>query len=552
MQETIGIIAPAIDTHYADLDADFRLRLRKTNQELSLYRLYQLLKNVDDVGHCTAIETPKEDPPPGGLYLSAFLRSAGYNTIVSTSTEKTTFDKMRNENIKSICISSTMILSKSFLKQIVDDIRRNMGDIFIIVGGVFILKSYNVLLQMSLELKTLSRRKYDYLLFPCNKREIDADVFIVSQHGSDILLRVLMQLNRGRKADFHGIQNIALPDESGNFVLTKQIPEAVDYNKDFTRWDLLDQIPIRIPIRTSINCPHKCLFCDFRKISAHFFMRSKESILEELKLIGSRSSHRLTSYYYLIDENCFANEKQITMLCEIFGNLNKHLPWGGLLRASSITKENITMIKNAGLSYSFIGVESGDNTILQNMKKGQNVQDIKNGIELLADHDITTDISFIVGFPGETEQSVNNTVNFINNLKVTKCGLSLYPLIITPLAELLSAQYRDQWGITGMFRDWKHKTMSYAEAVSFCFYIFKRNCNIPYTYFENMAFNGRFDTDTMMQLQRLRKNIVVGIIEHQSLLEISPYFQELQKIFKLPLVDIKNKLLSELKVNAVI
>lgn len=514
----IGIIAPILDDKKASANLDFALKLKNDDRELTLNCLFELAKNHFDTMSVSQLYSySHETIPAAGYYLSSLLRSAGYDTTLVPNTDDDSLRALAASTSLAVCISSTMIFERAALKRMIDRIRKVMPDTIIIVGGVMVWKSYNLFLAMKEDklglVSNLNNNKFS--IFPCNKSEINADIFVVSPHGGPTLIRLLKEIAKGKKAELDHIDNLAIPDSSGDFYFTKRSGEVIDINEDFTRWDLLDELPGRISIRTSIGCPYRCGFCDFCYLYPTLSFRSYESLSSELKMIGKiLPSHQEAFMIHFTDDNIFINANRASEVCRAIIESKISLPWASFMRASSVNESNIDLMKRSGLIYSYVGVESGDSTILLNMKKGQKIEEMRKGIELIDNSGITVQMTFLVGYPGETEESILSTIEFIETLSVNMTNYQLYPLYITPLSPLSTLEMREQWEISGNWDKWSHKTMNFDEAVKYCCKIFKAVRHVPYHYpEESHIFNLRFSKNQRERLYDLRRLLTLQVIE---------------------------------------
>ena len=115
----------------------------------------------------------------------------------------------------------------------------------------------------------------------------------------------------------------------------------------------------------------------------------------------------------------------------------------------------------AGCIGAFLGIESGDQQILQNMTKFAKLDRYEYGIRQLTEHGIMTLASIVLGFPGETDQTVQNTIDFINRTQPTFYNVQLYYHdVLAPIE-----QQREKYGIEGSGYSWRHDTMSWQEGV---------------------------------------------------------------------------------------
>lgn len=512
MTRTIAIIAPMFDEKQYHMD--FNLRLKKDNRELTLGVLHELAKNEYQPQMVAKQEnTRAETIPSAGYYLTGLLRANGYDTILGSECDNEFLSRISSADPFAICISSTMIVDNEFLKKIVRQIRQFLPEAFIIVGGVFVYKSFYTLLEMQNTNADVSHNA-SWMLFNSSGSEMDVDIFIVAPDGTQTLLMVLKELERGQKAQFEHIPNLAIADHKRGFTFTPSQNEEIDYNKDFTRWDLVDKLPMWIPIRTSIGCPFRCRFCNFYRLFPKIFLRSKESLLLELHTLRKQAGGK-SKIIHVTDDNAFMNEKRVEDVCEAF--IEAKISWVGFMRASSINPENINLIKRSGLIGSLVGVESGDAAQLKRMNKNQTLEETRQGIELLDHNGITVLMTFVVGFPGETAATIENTANFINSLSIgsSSSNYQLYPLSIFPLSDLAKPDFRKKWKITGYMGSWSHYTMNSRETIEYGYNLFKQIPHVPYNYSEESNFfNSRLFTYTQRQtLFHLRQRLTVQLIE---------------------------------------
>ncbi len=556
MAKTIGIIAPIFSDEIANLD--FILRLEQDKRELTIQNLSEIIKKNYDYSKLRKIVNYSDSTvPAAGYYLTGLLRENGYNTTMANIINKKTINEIAKQDPFAICISTTMILKNSTLKWVIQEIRKELPCCYIIVGGVFVLKSVfwkNLLGKKNSVSKSLIFND-SLTIFPCNKFNIHADVFIISNHGKNELLSVLKELGKGSKANLYAIPNLAIPDSNGNFQFTKFCKERVDFNTDFTKWDLVDELPVRIPIRTSIGCSYRCGYCDFCNLYPKLVLRTPDSILKEISIIKNISREK-ESYHilHITDDNVFFNERRLQEICKTFIKAGVNA-WASFMRASTIKPMNISLIKESGLVYSYLGIESGDQNQLDRMFKNQSIHHIKEGLELLDSAGISFLMTFLVGYPGETEETITNTANFINDLQIGSGfpNYQLYPMYLSPLSRISMSELRKKWGIKGCFNNWSHKTMTSQEANINCFELFKKINYIPYHYnFENNLFIKKYDSATRKLLFEFRKSLTVKLIEKNSTDDIKKILIDISKLLGYGKIIPPDSIVSDITVSDVL
>jgi p-methyltransferase len=136
---------------------------------------------------------------------------------------------------------------------------------------------------------------------------------------------------------------------------------------------------------------------------------------------------------------------------------------------------------DSGCAGVFLGVESGDAEMLKKMNKMAKPERYKWGMQGLQERGIATYTSLICGFPGETEETVKNTIAFIEETAPTFYTIQLYyHNRHTPIHTKA-----DEIGLKGGGYNWHHNTMSWREAADWSIYMYKTIQNsIPIPSFE--------------------------------------------------------------------
>ncbi len=530
----IGIVAPL---HLStSIESPFRLELTNGKQ-LSIKNLHELIRNdyTPDClpGNDSFIE---KEASAAGYYLEGLLRSQGYDTFLSSRVDDESMRIMAGQSPDIICLSATMIMSRKGMIEIVNNIRRHMPDIKIIAGGMYVWKSY---------IRLNRRTEYDMgeindsFLFPSTYNELGVNAFVVSLHGMDVLLQLLSRFGKSATLDTEDLPNLALPTgPGGKFEFTRQVDEEVDVNDLYTRWDLVDDIPSRVPIRSGIGCPYRCEYCDFHSLRSKMAVRSKKSLLKELSILRTvfRERRPLVTILAFTDDNIFLNEKRVTDICKtmIESKINKF--WGGFIRADRVNENNIDLIKSSGFNMAFCGIETGDPGQIERINKKCNLDEARRGIELLDERAIPILISLLVGFPGETEKTIRNTADYISSMHQTHGYFNwhAYPFVLFPLANVNKKDRRDKFKLSGLGYEWSHYTMDHTEVEKALEDLFRQIEYVPYTYYaESYQFLRRFNIATKRKLYSLRKQMTLDVLQKRSWEPIAGSFEEMSSVFGL-------------------
>jgi len=134
--------------------------------------------------------------------------------------------------------------------------------------------------------------------------------------------------------------------------------------------------------------------------------------------------------------------------------------WFSFLRVQYTTEEDIKMMKQSGCAGVYLGIESASDTVLKNMNKRATSKQFAEGVRLLNKYDIPYLAAFVLGFPGETEGTIRENVDFIRDNGVR--FYSLKEFFYMPHTQV--HEKRNDYGLTGMGGKWSHRTMNHEDA----------------------------------------------------------------------------------------
>lgn len=215
------------------------------------------------------------------------------------------------------------------------------------------------------------------------------------------------------------------------------------YNKVYN--PLTRRFDMRFPILSSRGCPYQCTFC-MPVLTRKVRYRSVLNVIEEIELMSQRyNAHRL----YFEDSTFAINRKWFEEFCQEFMSrgLHRNMQWGFETRIELVQNEDIFKIaKEAGCSYIYFGIESGNEDVLCYAKKNFTKNQIRNAVQLAKKVGINTVAgSFIFGLPSETKDSIEETIEFIRELQLDVVNLNI--LDVYPGTELYDMVDRGVGGI---------------------------------------------------------------------------------------------------------
>ena len=140
-----------------------------------------------------------------------------------------------------------------------------------------------------------------------------------------------------------------------------------------------------------------------------------------------------------------ANKKYINDLCNALIIHFPGLKWSCEIHVKSVNEQTISLMKAAGCYSIVIGIESGNNGILKEMRKNITIEEAFSACRIIKKHGIKLAAFFIVGFPQETEGTLNDT---IAAMKKCKCDSVVYS-IFTPYPGTEAFEFCKENGLIG-------------------------------------------------------------------------------------------------------
>jgi len=452
------------------------------------------LTNLDTIVNSPLAEPPlsrglQSAGPMAAYYLESFLKRRGYRavSVVDWESRESIEAAMRCDPF-AVLLSTTFITDPDVLVACLRELRAVVGMTPVLVGGPFVYKQAKLLRRgadsrRARSLAAFSVDESKHLLFSDLRDPVlDDCIFVAAPCGEHTALAVLERLERGAREvdELFGIPNLVLKSSTHGWRETGRSPELVDLDAEYTRWDLLDEIPSVVPVRTALGCDGKCRFCGFRTLHPHLVLRNIDSVVAEMRLAAARGG----VFFNFVDDDLFVSEGRGRALAESIMRAELNVMWGGFLRPDRVTEGDARIVVASGFTFGIAGMESGSSAQLARMGKEMDPAAAVRGIEALTASGARIDLSFIVGFPGETEETLDATAALLNGLSRGGKGYAffeLFPFVLLAGTIADTPRFRRTYGITGRGASWAHATMNAAEVISrYVPYLFKRVPKTPY------------------------------------------------------------------------
>jgi len=162
------------------------------------------------------------------------------------------------------------------------------------------------------------------------------------------------------------------------------------------------------------GCPHNCSFCGSRWIwSRKPRFRSPENVVAQIQSLKKSGIRRIV----FEDDTFGIHPGYIRRLCAAMKETCQGIPWRCEIHAGLVTGDTIDCMKEAGCDEIFLGVESGNNDILKAMNKGITIERAIDASRIIRAHGIRLSIFIMIGFVGETEATLKDTLVAIQKMK---------------------------------------------------------------------------------------------------------------------------------------
>jgi len=377
-------------------------------------------------------------PPLGLCYLAAMVRKAGHRVQILDAPAldmdlHTTAHAIEGLSTKLIGITATTV-SIIRASELAQALRASGVKSPILIGGAHV---------SALPEQTLRE-------FP----EFDLGVINEGEHS---LIEVIEAYKSG--SSYHDIRGIVFR-ENDEIILTPARPLIENLDElPFPAWDLIPDLAkyyrpaphsyYQLPsssLMTSRGCNGTCTFCARPFMGECYRSNSPEYTMAMVDYLVRRYGIRDVMFY---DDNFLLDRGRVVRICETLLSRNYSISWSCLARTDVTPKDFYETIHSAGCWQIAYGIESGDQVILNNMKKHVKIDRVVQMIQQANRAGITTRGYFMIGCPGETQATIEKTIDFM-------CKSGLKEFHVTFCTPMPGAELFDTWQKWGQFDcDWR-------------------------------------------------------------------------------------------------
>lgn len=372
-------------------------------------------------------------PSLGLLHLAAEVRRHDYQpTIIESDIFGMSIDDVVAQavELQPAVVGITMFTVGVWTAaQIARKIKAAMPHTTVIVGGPHI---------SSMGLETMERFN-------------EFDLAVVGE-GEEILVLLLKALEN--QQDLAEVPGIIYRERGELHSKLHQNPGLpVKKNMDYLpmpAWDLLPDFPAayrpavydfpRQPVASiaaSRGCPFHCKFCDTSTFGASVRAYSPEYLVQMIEHLQANYGIR---HIMFVDDLFVASRQRITRLCELILEKGIDITWSCASRVDVVKPDLLKLMKKAGCWEMSFGLESGSDELLRSMDKSASLEKSIRALNWAHDAGIRTKGLFMLGYPGENQETIEATKKFIHSVPLTIMNLTKF----TPYPG--SPIYRDIYG----------------------------------------------------------------------------------------------------------
>ena len=369
-------------------------------------------------------------PPFGLMSLAAFLLAKGVETIIEdyiiTPYSPARREKILREFRPDVVGATgvTMNIKKSL--SILEDFKKNEPRLITVMGGPHVtFDAQNIL---------------------SDNPFVD---YIVRGEGEITLTEMLSCLEAG--GDMTSIEGISYR-AGDRIVHNGDRPLIEDINilpypaRHLVQTSKYKALGFPINMVTSRGCPHKCIFCvGSRMVGRKVRYFSIERVVDEFEML-SKMGHKQIN---VVDDLFTSHKTRCIAICDEIMRRGITHPWTAFARVDTVSPELLASLKRAGCTTLCFGVESGNQEILDLVKKKITLEKCRAAVDMCVEAGIEPMASYILGLPGETPETVRKTLEFAKGL----CSSYGYH-ILAPFPGTEVREKKEEYGIRILTDDW--------------------------------------------------------------------------------------------------
>ena len=356
-------------------------------------------------------------PPQGLLHIGKFLKSKGIACEIYDSTFKS-FDELslviKKEKPKYLGLYVNLMTRPNILKIIrhIHD-SEDLRNTIIILGGPDVRHHSELYIQHGVD-------------------------YCISGEGEDTLLKLIGFLD---KLDVDGLKNLkglTFKNEDGKIISTGESEMVASMDNipfpDFGLINIQEYFSIwkshhgynSITMSTMRGCPYSCRWCSKAVFGRSFRRRTASLVVKEIARLQEQYS---PDRFWIVDDVFTISKKWLVEFNNAMQVSNLKIKYESITRADKLDNEMIGLLKESGCFRLWIGAESGSQKVLDHMDRGVKAQVVRDMIKLTKKAGIEAGTFLMLGYPGEDEKDIIETVNHLKDAAPDHFTVTLsYPI----------------------------------------------------------------------------------------------------------------------------
>ena len=381
-------------------------------------------------------EDPREQaimkpyPPLGLLYISAYLEENGLDNDVFDTTFSS-FEQLAaylDGHQPDLIGIYTNLMTKLNVLKIVAHIRNNpaLKHCKIVLGGPEV--------------------RHHALNFLAAGADISA-----FGEGEQTMLEIAQAFGQNPDAAPDQIPGIAWLDADGDPVfnpergLMKELDELpmpnrkkIDLQRYFDAWRGRHGYAM-VSVSTMRGCPYACKWCSRAVYGKSYRRRSPARVVEELEYLRA---HYDFDNIWFVDDVFTINHRWMREFAGVMAEKDWVIPYEVITRADRMNEEIVGLLKQTGCFRVWIGAESGSQSVLDAMKRMVRIEKVTEMVRLAKQHGMETGNFIMLGYPGEKEADIRQTLHFLKSAEPDHFTLTVaYPIKGTEMYEETETEF---------------------------------------------------------------------------------------------------------------
>ncbi len=206
-----------------------------------------------------------------------------------------------------------------------------------------------------------------------------------------------------------------------------------------------------VSIFSSRGCPSKCFYCVYSQVmfGKHYRKRSAKNLFDECVYITKEFPN--VKEILIDDDNFAVDQNNVQEFCKLMIENRLPLKWVVQCRVN-LTYDTMVLMKKAGCRLVVVGYESGSQKILDGMRKGITLEQSRKFNDAAKKAKMRVHGCFMVGNPGETKETMMETLNFSMSLRMDTA--QFFPLMVYPGTEAYAWGKKNNYIISNSYDEW--------------------------------------------------------------------------------------------------